>query len=73
MCLAIPGKVIKINKTKAIVDFGNHRHEVDISLANKVSVGDYLICHGDLAINKLGKKEAKKILKLSKELNKKGR
>lgn len=68
MCLAIPGKVIKINKKRALVDFGEHQHTIDISLTKNVKIGDYLICHGDLAINKLSKKEAKKILKLSKEL-----
>ncbi|MBU0636992.1 MAG: HypC/HybG/HupF family hydrogenase formation chaperone [Patescibacteria group bacterium] len=49
MCLAIPGKIIKINKEKAIVDFNNIQKEINISLI-KVKIGDYVIVHAGFAI-----------------------
>jgi len=70
MCLAIPSKVIKINKRKAFVQSGNHQHQVDLSLLKNIKVGDYLLVHGDLAINKVAKADAEKIIKMINEPNK---
>ena len=67
MCLATPMKIIKIKKdNKAIVGSNNHNHEIDLSLIKEPGVGDYILAHGDLAINKLPTEEAEKILKLIK-------
>lgn len=70
MCLAIPSKVIKIKGKQAKVQAGEHQHQVDLSLLKDVKVGDYLLVHGDLAINKVSKTEAEKILKMVNEPNK---
>lgn len=64
MCLATPVKVSKLKKGKAIVDALGQELEVDISLLKGLKVGDYLLAKGDLAIQKLGAKEAEKILSL---------
>lgn len=67
MCLATPMKIMKIKKdNKAIVGSENHHHEIDLSLIREPKVGDYVLAHGDMAINKLPEEEAKKILKLIK-------
>lgn len=67
MCLAIPGKVIKIEEEKAIVKQGDRTHEVDLCLLKNrnIKVGDYLLAHANLALNKLTDKEAKEIIKLA--------
>jgi len=60
-------KIIKIKKdNKAIVmsEDHNHTHEIDISLIKKPKIGDYILAHNDMAINKLPLTEAKKILQL---------
>lgn len=76
MCFATPGKVTKIKGKVAFIQMphprrsrsatlrGKHTHEVDISLLKKVRVGDYLLCHDKMAINKIPASEAKQILKL---------
>ena len=64
MCLAIPLKIIKIENNKAIVDSGDHHHKVDLSLVKNAKVGEYLIIKDNLAINKLKKQEAEKIIKI---------
>jgi hydrogenase assembly chaperone HypC/HupF len=67
MCLATPVKIIKLKGTSATVDALGKKLEVDTSLLKKVTVGDYLLAKGDLAIQKLSSKEAEEILELVKE------
>jgi hydrogenase expression/formation protein HypC len=62
MCLAIPGKVVKISGKKAQVQFQDHAHEVDLSLVKDARIGDYLIIHKDMALNKIPADEALRIL-----------
>ena len=70
MCLAIPGKIIKINKdNKVIVDFSGNKKEVDTSLINSLRKGDWLIVKKDLAINKVDKKDAQEIIRINKSCN----
>jgi len=64
MCLATPSKVIKIEKEWATVETPNHFHKVNICLLKNIKIGDYLLVHGEMALNKLSKTEAEKILKL---------
>ncbi len=66
MCLATPSKVIKIEKDWAVVEAPGYSHRVNICLLKNVKIGDYLLVHGEMALNKLPKSEAKKILKLIK-------
>jgi hydrogenase expression/formation protein HypC len=62
MCLAIPSKVIKIKNNWATIQSGKHQHRVDLSLLKNIKVGDYLLVHDELAINKVSKADAKRIL-----------
>lgn len=62
MCLAIPGKIIKINGEKAVADFNGIRKEINISLV-KVKIGDYAIVHAGFAIEKMDKNSAKESYK----------
>ena len=66
MCLATPSKVIKLNKNQAIVQSGDHQHRVNLDLVKNVRIGDYLLIHNNLALNKIPKTEAKKILEIIK-------
>ena len=68
MCLATPSKVIKIEGDWAIVEAGDHTHKANLGLVKDVKVGDYIIVHADLALNKIQKQEAEKILKMIKKL-----
>jgi len=64
MCFATPGKVIKLKGKIATIEMPQHRHQVDTSLLKNVKIGDYLLVHQKMAINKIPRKEAQKILKL---------
>jgi hydrogenase expression/formation protein HypC len=66
MCLAIPGKIIKIHKNQqATADFGGIEKEINISLVD-INLGDYVIVHAGFAIEKVKKanvEDIKAILK----------
>jgi len=64
MCLATPVKLKRIEKNFGFVDNGSTEVKVSLSLISKPRVGDWILVHGGLAINKLDEKQAKEILKL---------
>ena len=64
MCLTIPGKVIKLEKRKAIIRENDRFREVDISLLSNLKAGDWILYINDLALERIPKNEAKEILKL---------
>jgi len=72
MCLAIPGKVLKITGEKALVDFGGVRREVIISLVENVKPSDYVIVHTGYAIGVMDEKEAQETLRTWREVLKAG-
>jgi len=68
MCLAIPAKVVTIEKDKAQVDFGEGvAREVNVTLVS-VKVGDYVLVHAGYAIQVLDEKEAQETLRLWNEI-----
>lgn len=49
----------------ALVKGLNHTHNVYLGLLKDVGIGDYLLIHGDMAINKVEKDDAKMVLGLT--------
>jgi hydrogenase expression/formation protein HypC len=68
MCLAIPAKVVSIDGDIATVDVLGNTTTADISLLEKVKLGDYVMVHVGFAIQKYDEKEAAITLDLLKEL-----
>ena len=68
MCLAVPGKIIKISKNHAAdIDFGGVVRSAQLDFLPKAKVGEYVIVHAGFAIQKLDKKDAKETISLLKE------
>lgn len=70
MCLAIPGKIIKIDtmNQSAVVDYGSGiKRNANISLVD-VKKGNYVLVHAGFAIQVLDGKEAKETIALFKEI-----
>lgn len=70
MCLAIPGKIVEINKDQehAIIDYGDGtKRKANVTLVN-VKIGDYVLVHAGFAIEVLNEKEAKETLDLFREM-----
>jgi hydrogenase expression/formation protein HypC len=66
MCLAIPGKVLEINRSQqpvmGIVSFGGIRKEVCLEWLPEVEVGEYVIVHVGFAISRMNEQEAMETL-----------
>lgn len=68
MCLAIPGKVVKINGSTALVDFNGVQRDVVIGLCPNVELGSYVVVHAGYAIETVDEEEALKSISLWKEI-----
>jgi len=68
MCLAVPGKVIEINESKATIEVGNVKREVFVQLVPDVKLGEYVLVHAGCAIEIVDEEEALKTLDILKEL-----
>jgi hydrogenase expression/formation protein HypC len=68
MCLAIPARVMAINGTLADVSIEGTTTVADISVLLDVKVGDYVMVHAGLAIQKYDESEALEDLALIREL-----
>ncbi len=62
MCLAIPGKILKIEGNQAYFEYEKEEFHADITLAPDVSVGDWILMHDGRALSKISEKEAKENL-----------
>jgi len=70
VCLAIPGKIVQIDKDKehAIVDYGDGtKRKANITLVS-VKINDYVLVHAGFAIEVLNEKDAKETLELFREM-----
>jgi len=68
MCLAIPARVMRIDGSKAQVDFGEGvLREVNVTLV-EAKVGDYVLVHAGYAIQTVDEKEALETIGLWNEI-----
>lgn len=70
MCLAIPGKIVEIDKNKehATIDYGDGtKRKANVTLVN-VKIGDFVLVHAGFAIEVLNEKEAQETLDLFREM-----
>ena len=68
MCLGIPMKVVKIDGDEGTVESGGLKKRANFSLMKNVRIGDYILLHAGFAIEKIKDSEAKKTIKLLKDL-----
>ena len=68
MCLAIPARIVTVEKDKARVDFGEGViREINVTLVS-AKVGDYVLVHAGYAIQVLDKDDALETLRLWNEI-----
>lgn len=68
MCLAVPMKVTEINGPIAQVEQGGVRRQARVDLVEGIEVGDYVIVHAGIAIDRLDPEEAEETLRLFAEM-----
>ena len=67
MCVAIPGKVLSIEGTRAQVDFRGNKVSVNIGIVDP-KVGDYVLVHAGCAIEVMNEERAAELITLFDEL-----
>jgi len=67
MCLSIPAKVISIDGKTAVVSVGGAEYEANLEMVEDVKIGDYILLHTGLAIEKLSEEDALESLKVFEE------
>ena len=65
-----PAKIEKIEDDTAVVDYGGVRKDVNVSLLEKVKVGDYVLIHAGFAIELLNRKSAEESLEIIRNYSK---
>jgi hydrogenase expression/formation protein HypC len=68
MCLAIPVKIVSIDKDEAETEIAGVRRRVSIAFTPEARVGDYVLLHTGYAIGVVDEAEAEETLKLLEEL-----
>ena len=76
MCLAIPGRISSVGEQfgqpVATVDFDGTVYEVALTLVPEAQVGDYVIAHAGVAIQRLDEVAAAETLAMFREIGKVG-
>ena len=64
MCLAIPGKVKKIDKMKAWIEYPQVKVEREAMIGEKgIKVGDWVMVQMGIVVKRLSEQEAEEMLK----------
>ena len=66
MCLAIPARVVTIDRETdmATVALGEVKKTISLALVEGVAIDDYVLIHVGYAINKIDQQEAERTLQL---------
>ncbi|MCQ2363764.1 MAG: HypC/HybG/HupF family hydrogenase formation chaperone [Acidaminococcaceae bacterium] len=67
MCVAYPGKVLHLDGRHAQVDFSGNIVKVNVSMV-PVQVGDYVLVHAGMAIQKVEREEGRQWQELFREI-----
>jgi hydrogenase expression/formation protein HypC len=68
MCLAVPAQIIEISGSRARVSLAGNVREVDLSLLEQATVGDWVLVHAGFALEKLSPEDAEETLNLMMQL-----
>jgi hydrogenase expression/formation protein HypC len=71
MCLALPGKIVSVEGSSALVDYDGVTRNVDISLIEHIVVGSWVLVHAGFAIQVVDEEVAKGMYHLLDEVDKK--
>jgi hydrogenase expression/formation protein HypC len=73
MCLAIPGKIVRIRGEDPLertgkIDFGGIFKDASLAYVPEAVVGDYVIVHVGFALSRVDEAEAQKIFEYLREM-----
>jgi len=68
MCLAVPMKIIEINGTDAVAEQEGVRRKVRVDFLPDLTLGEYVLVHAGIAIERVNEAEAQETLRMLREL-----
>jgi len=68
MCLAVPMKIESIDGVRGVGSFAGGHYDIRLDLVAEPAVGEYVMVHAGMALDRLDEKEALETLKLLGEL-----
>lgn len=68
MCVAMPGKVLSVNGSKAVVDFSGNQIHAEAGLV-RIKPGDSVLVHAGCILQVMTDEEANSLADLFKELD----
>lgn len=69
MCLAIPGRIERIEGEIALVNFRGVKRRVGLMLLPEAKEGDWVLVHAGFAIQKIAQREAQETLRMLEEIS----
>lgn len=67
MCVAMPGRVVKVDGTKAEVDFSGNLVHAEAGLV-KIKPGDYVLVHAGCILQVMSEEDSNNLMDLFKEI-----
>jgi hydrogenase expression/formation protein HypC len=73
MCLAVPGKILEVEGDMpefrtGKVDFAGVKKSVNLAFTPEAQVGDYVLVHVGVALQKVDEEEAQKIFEVLRQM-----
>ena len=69
MCLAVPMKVVELNLPLAVVEVEGVRREIRADFLPDLALGEYVLVHAGIAIERVDADEAEETLRLMQEIS----
>jgi len=69
MCLAIPARIVELDKDNAVVNAMGNRWRAKTTLLPEAKLGDMVLIHAGFAISLVDEEEAKKTWQLLEEIS----
>ena len=69
MCLAVPMKIESIDGKRGVGSFSGGEYDVRLDLIDAPRVGEYVMVHAGLALDRLNEEEARETLRFLSELD----
>jgi len=69
MCLAIPARIIELDKDVAVVDAMGNRFRAKTTLVPEATIGNLVLIHAGFAISLVDEDEAKKTWEIIEQIN----
>jgi len=69
MCVAVPMKVVEMSEFACVAEIDGVRKSASLLALDNVNIGDYILVHAGLAIEKLDTEAAEETLRLMREID----